>query len=172
MLEIDKLVRRRKELKGSKKKKREEGKQKREGKEEQEGKLVSLPLSLLPSFFLSLSLYLVRRALGLLLSANLKVLAPLDRVHVHGLADLALQAQHDLLRRLGLFVEDGLGLPSEPGLLPVVAPLALRVERGLARLVLGDLVHLVLAAGLALAEGALGLGDVDLKREFFFFFEF
>lgn len=94
------------------------------------------------------------------------MLAPLDRVHVHRLADLALQAQHDLLGRLGLFVEDGLGLATEPGLLAVVAPLALRVERGLARLVLGDLVHLVLAAGLALAEGALGLGDVDLRSFF------
>ena len=172
-VEIDKLVEgRRKELKGSKKErgggeaKARGGEKRRRGKKPPPFPLFPLSLSFspYPPLFLSRAHSLVRRALGLLLSADLKVFAPLDRVHVHGLAHLALQAQHDLLRRLGLFVEDGLGLAAEPGLLPVVAPLSLGVERGLAGLVLGDLVHLVLAAGLALAEGALGLGDVDLRR--------
>ena len=36
---------------------------------------------------------------------------------------LALQAQHDLLGRLCLLVEDGLSLATVPGLLPVVAAL-------------------------------------------------
>ena len=85
------------------------------------------------------SLSSVRRALGLFLAANLKVLAPLDGVHVHRLAHLALQAQHDLFGGLGLFVEDGLGLATVPALLPVVAPLALGVQGGFAGLVLGDL---------------------------------
>ena len=89
-----------------------------------------------PASLLSLS---VRRALGLLLAADLKVLAPLDGVHVHRLAHLALQAQHDLFGGLGLFVEDGLGLATVPALLPVVAPLALGVQGGFAGLVLGDL---------------------------------
>lgn len=93
------------------------------------------------------------------------MLAPLDRVHVHGLADLALQPQDNLLGGLGLFVEHRLGLATETRLLPVVAPLPLGIERSLPGLVLGDLVHLVLAAGLALAEGTLGLGDVDLEFE-------
>ena len=41
----------------------------------------------------------------------------------------------------------------------------LRVERGLPGLVLGDLVHRVLLALLALAVGLLGLGDVHLRAE-------
>ncbi len=39
----------------------------------------------------------------------------------------------------------------------------LGIQGGLAGLVLGDLVHGVLAALLALAEGLLGLGDVHLQ---------
>ena len=42
------------------------------------------------------------RALALLVTADLKVLATLDGVHVRVLASRALQAQHDLLGRLGL----------------------------------------------------------------------
>ena len=148
---------------GGKKRKKKNSTSKNHLSSKKKRKLLSLSLSFYSSLFSLFSLSLVRRALGLLLAADLKVLAPLDRVHVHGLAHLALQAQHDLLRRLGLFVEDGLGLAAKARLLAVVAPLSLGVEGGLPGLVLGDLVHLVLAAGLALAEGALGLGDVDLE---------
>ena len=66
------------------------------------------------------------RALGLLVAADLKVLAALDRLHRGALALGALQAQHDLLRRLGLLVEHGLGLAAEARLLAVVAALACR----------------------------------------------
>jgi len=51
-----------------------------------------------------------RCSLPLLVSTNLKVLAPLDRVLGVVLAALALQLQHNLLGGLGLLVEDGLGL--------------------------------------------------------------
>lgn len=84
-------------------------------------------------------------------------------VFAHG----ALETQYDLLRRLRLLVEDGLGLSTVTALLAVVAPLALRRRRVLALLVLRDLVRSaysvsdtqtqrrrdvrVLAAGLALA---------------------
>jgi len=43
--------------------------------------------------------------------------------------------------------------------------LTLGVSRGLASLVLGDLVDGVLAALLGRAESAAGLGDVDLRRK-------
>ena len=53
------------------------------------------------------------------------------------------------------------GIASKSGMVRKVRTLS--VQRGLARLVLGDLVHLVLLALLALAEGPLGLGHVDLR---------
>lgn len=62
-----------------------------------------------------------------------------------------------------LLLEDGLSLATETGLLPVVAALALGVERGLASLVLGHLVQGVLAALLARAEGLARLRDVHLQ---------
>jgi len=93
-------------------------------------------------------------------TSELKVLAPLDRLHAALLAFGALHPQHDLLRRLGLLVEHRLGLAAEAALLPVVPALALREQGRLAGLVLGHLHHLVLLA--PLAEGLLGLGDVDL----------
>merc|ERR1719471_1495454 len=61
---------------------------------------------------------------------------------------------------LGLLVENRLRLPPEPRLLAVVPALPLREQGGLARLVLRDLVHLVVQALLALAEGPLRLRDV------------
>lgn len=79
-----------------------------------------------------------------------------------GLALDALQSQHDLLGSLSLLVEDRLGLTTVTGLLAVVSSLSLGEERGLASLVLGDLVLGVLAAVLALAVGVAGLGNVDL----------
>ena len=45
------------------------------------------------------------------------------------LALAALHTQRNLLRRLRLFVEHGLGLPTVAGLLPVVPPLAWANER-------------------------------------------
>ena len=74
---------------------------------------------------------------------------------------LALQSQHDLLRRLRLLVEDGLRLAAEAHLLRVVPSLALREVTGLAGLVLRHLVDLVLAALLVLAVGLALLRDVD-----------
>jgi len=58
-------------------------------------------------------------------------------------------------------VEDRLRLTTVTRLLSVVTALALRKEGGLARLVLRHLVRGVLLAGLALAIGSAGLGDVD-----------
>ena len=49
-------------------------------------------------------------------------------MHEHRLAGVALQAQHDLLRRLRLLVEHGLGLTTETTLLAVVATLACKRE--------------------------------------------
>ncbi len=51
------------------------------------------------------------------------MLAPLDDLLVLLLADGALHPEHDLLRRLGLLLEDGLGLTTEAGLLSIVTPL-------------------------------------------------
>jgi hypothetical protein len=55
------------------------------------------------------------------------------------LADRALKSKNDLLGRLGLLVEDGLGLSSVTGLLSVVSSLTLSEKRSLSGLVLRDL---------------------------------
>lgn len=102
------------------------------------------------------------RTLRLLVTTELEVLASLQRQLELGLALDALQSQHDLLGSLGLLVEDGLGLTTITRLLAVVTSLSLSEQRGLASLVLGDLVLGVLAAVLALAVGVTGLGNVDL----------
>lgn len=60
-------------------------------------------------------------------------------------------------------MEDRLGLTTITGLLAVITTLSLSEERGLASLVLGDLVLGVLLALLALAEGLAGLGNVHLR---------
>jgi hypothetical protein len=93
---------------------------------------------------------------------QLEVLAALEGQLALGLALDALQSQDNLLGGLGLLVEDGLGLTTITGLLAVVTALSLSEQRGLAGLVLGDLVLGVLSALLALAVGVSGLGDVDL----------
>ena len=59
-------------------------------------------------------------------------------------------------------MENRLGLASITGLFAIVAALSLGEKGCLAGLVLGDLVLRVLLAGLALAIGLTGLGDVDL----------
>ena len=61
-------------------------------------------------------------------------------------SSLVSQLQSDLLRDLGLLLEDGLLLPAEALLLVVVAPPALREEALLALLVLRDFVLGVLLA--------------------------
>jgi hypothetical protein len=65
----------------------------------------------------------------LLVTAKLEVLAALDVDLVLLLALLALKTEHNLLGGLGLLVEDGLGLTTETGLLPVVTALALSEAR-------------------------------------------
>ena len=99
--------------------------------------------------------------LGLLVTTQLKVLAALQGQLALGLALDALQSQDNLLGGLGLLVEDGLGLTTITGLLAVITTLSLGEKRGLASLVLGDLVLGVLAALLALAVRVASLGNVD-----------
>ena len=62
---------------------------------------------------------------------QLEVLAALQRQLRLGLAVRALETKHNLLGGLGLLVENGLGLSSVTGLLPVVTTLSLCEERGL-----------------------------------------
>ena len=64
------------------------------------------------------------------------------------------EPQDDLLGGLCLLVEDGLGLSSVTGLLPVVSTLSLGEDRVLSLLVLGHLVLGVLLASLTLAVGS------------------
>lgn len=59
------------------------------------------------------------------------MLAALQRQLRLGLAARALETKHNLLGGLGLLVENGLGLSSVTGLLPVVTTLSLCEERGL-----------------------------------------
>ena len=73
---------------------------------------------------------LVETALALLVTTNLEVLAALDGLHAHRLADVALQAENDLLGGLRLLVEDGLGLTAETTLLAVVTTLAYEMREG------------------------------------------
>ncbi len=103
---------------------------------------------------------LVCCTLGLLVTANLKVLAALDGLHGNSLACVALQPvwrgawvcalhemlmvlyqqqhipQNNLLGGLCLFVKHGFGLTTETRLLAIVTSLALCVQRRLTSLVL------------------------------------
>jgi hypothetical protein len=99
--------------------------------------------------------------LGLLVTTQLEVLASLQRELLLGLALRALKTQDDLLGSLGLLVEDRLGLTTITALLPVVTTLTLGGQRGLASLVLGNLVLGVLVAVLGLAERPAGFRNVD-----------
>lgn len=58
------------------------------------------------------------------------MLAALEGVHVRGLASLALEAEHNLLGGLGLFVEHGLGLSTIARLLSVVTTLSCNRDGG------------------------------------------
>jgi len=60
----------------------------------------------------------------LAVTTELEVLAALQGDLVLVLADLALQTKDDLLGGLGLLVEDGLGLTTITGLLPVITTLS------------------------------------------------
>ena len=77
------------------------------------------------------------------------------------LARHTLQSQDDLFGRLGLLVEDWLGLATVTLLLSVVTSLSLRKEGITTLLVLRDLVLRVFSAVLALAVGLSRLWDVD-----------
>ena len=65
-------------------------------------------------------------------------LGSLESTVVPGLAFLAFQPDNQLLGRLGLLVENRLGLTTEPSLLPVVPALTLGVQ---GRLTLGRRTH-------------------------------
>lgn len=90
--------------------------------------------------------------------------ASLERELLLRLARGTFESENDLLRGLGLLVEDGLGLSSVSRLLAIVPTLSLCECRGLSCLVLGDLVQSVLAAFAALAECLPGLGYVHHLR--------
>ena len=108
-----------------------------------------------------------------------EVLATLQRQLCLCLAWCALQSQDNLLRSLGLLVENRLGLTTITRLLSVITTLSL-CEKGCLQLSqMGEFVHLmvrgylsslvlrnfmlcVLSALLALAVGASGFWDVDL----------
>merc|ERR1719361_3087285 len=107
-----------------------------------------------------LSLELDHLPLPLLVAAQLEVLRPLQSNLDAPLTLQALHAQHDLLRRLGLLPEDGLGLSAEALLLPVVAPPALGALGLLRLLVLRHAELLVLVALLAGTERPPVLRDV------------
>jgi hypothetical protein len=92
------------------------------------------------------------------------VFAALNDELVLVLADSAFQTQNNLLRGLGLLVEDGLCLTTITSLLTIVTALSLSKERGLASLVLGDLVHRVTTALFASAQRTTGLRNVHLQR--------
>lgn len=63
--------------------------------------------------------------LRLLVTAQLEMLASLQRQLCLGLATRAFQPQHHLFRCLGFLVKDGFGLSSVSGLFAVVAALSL-----------------------------------------------
>jgi hypothetical protein len=85
-------------------------------------------------------------AAGLLLVVQLEVLATLQDVLDHVLALGALHLQGDLLRGLGLLVEDRLGLASVTLLLAVITTLSEGEHAGLAGLVLDQLELLMVLA--------------------------
>ncbi|KAL2274927.1 hypothetical protein FJTKL_02659 [Diaporthe vaccinii] len=68
--------------------------------------------------------------LGLLVTTQLEVLASLQGQLQLGLARGALETQHNLLRGLGLLVEDRLRLTTVTRLLAVIGIVSIRVPRG------------------------------------------
>jgi len=104
----------------------------------------------------------------LLLGTQLKVLRPLQRQMFLRLTLLTFQSQYNLTSRLGLLVEDRLGLSTETHLFGIVTTFALGKVRGLAGFVLSDLVDFVLAAFTAGAVGFAFFGDVDHDFNMYF----
>lgn len=103
-----------------------------------------------------------RCSLSLLVSTNLKVLAPLDWVLRHVFACLALQPQHNFLGCLCLLVKHWLCLTSITRLLAIITTFTLSSKAILPLFVLSDLVQGVLFALLVLAVGLLCLRNVHL----------
>lgn len=66
---------------------------------------------------------------------KLEMLASLQRQLRLGLAGCALQSQHDLLRSLGLLVENRLCLTTITGLFAIITTLSLREQRSLIQIV-------------------------------------
>ena len=91
-------------------------------------------------------------------------LLPLDGLLGTILASLTFHSQNNLLGGLGLLVEHGFGLSSEPGLLSIVTTFSLGKLGGLSRLVLGHLEPLVALALDVRAKVALALGNVHLQQ--------
>ena len=89
------------------------------------------------------------------------MLSSLEAQLLLGLAFFALKAKSNLLRRLGLLVEDGLGLTTKTLLLRVVASLTLSEVGRLACFILGHLVERVLPALLGLAVSLSLLRNVN-----------
>merc|ERR1719330_2345027 len=87
--------------------------------------------------------------------AQLKVLRALDGLHPLRLAFGALELQHDLFCRLGLFVEHRLRLAAKALLLLFVTSVTLRLPGLFARLVLRHFVRRVLLALLAIGLSGL-----------------
>lgn len=99
----------------------------------------------------------------LLLVTELEMLATLDSTLRLVLAYGTLEAKGNLFRSLRFLVEDWLCLPTETGLLSVVAPLALSVVGRLASLILGDALQRVLPAFLFGAIRLARLRDDNLS---------
>jgi len=81
-----------------------------------------------------------------LLSSKLEVLGSFQGQLLLGLALLTFKTDYNLTSGLCLLVENGLGLSSESHLLGIITTLSLSEVRSFSSLVLGDLVHSVLAA--------------------------
>jgi hypothetical protein len=94
-----------------------------------------------------------------LLFSQLKVFGPFDAQLLLGFTLFALQPQHNLTGRLGLFVKHGLGLTTVTHLFGIVPALALRKVARLTRLVLCHLVQRVLFA-FACAVGVALFGEI------------
>ena len=90
------------------------------------------------------------------------MLRALEHVLDNHLAVRALELQHNLLGRLRLLVEDGLGLTTIAGLFTIVTTFTLGKNGGFTSLVLGNLVGGVTTALLTGTEGFTSLRNVDL----------
>lgn len=97
--------------------------------------------------------------LGLLLIAQLKMLAALDDALMLIVALDAFETEHNLFRRFRLFVENGFRLSTKPSLLHVVTSLSLGEQRVFALLVLGHFVQFMPFAFFAHAQRHTSFGN-------------